>query len=133
MTITINNIFETLVNIFEDEFYHGIMMDNWNEDDDEQHGLNLTFATNDDTTLLNWQSGDNSFTGNAYSLPHWGTCCLHPEMSRLDIASIAEYVADQLEVGLPSQPDDQVNYGIIKWEDTKYQITFEGRKNGGDW
>ena len=34
-------------------------------------GLTLTLATNDTMTEWDWQSGDNGYSGGAYTLPHW--------------------------------------------------------------
>ena len=41
-----------------------------NEDLGEDNLLCITFATNDGKQW-NYQTGDNSFTGNAYGLKHW--------------------------------------------------------------
>ena len=44
--------------------------DNYNNEG-ERRGLQLTVACNDEQTEWSWQSGDNSYTGGAYSFPHW--------------------------------------------------------------
>jgi hypothetical protein len=47
---------------------------NWSDfqkDAKEYGGLDITFATNDDGDAWNYQTGDNSFTGGCYGLPHW--------------------------------------------------------------
>ena len=37
----------------------------------EYDGLDITLATNEDGDTWNYQTGDNSYTGGCYSLPHW--------------------------------------------------------------
>jgi hypothetical protein len=95
-TTTTNEIFETIAGIFNDDSYHGIMCDNWDNDDDEQNGLSLTISVDDNGDNLRWQSGDNSFTGDCYSNPHWAVITLHPELDESGLRELATDVADQL-------------------------------------
>ena len=44
--------------------------------DDDVPSMDLTVATNDKVTGWSFQTGDNSFTGGAYGLPHWAVVTL---------------------------------------------------------
>jgi len=41
------------------------------EDESDAPYLELTIACSDDGQAWSYQTGDNSYTGGAYSLPHW--------------------------------------------------------------
>jgi len=64
-------------------------LDSFKVDSLEYGELLLTVATNDDGDQWSYQTGDNSFTGGAYSLPHWATtyidCDSTPETLLEDI------------------------------------------------
>lgn len=67
-------------------------------------GLTLTIAVNSAFTLWNYQTGDNSYTGGAYSLPHWAVVSVYPESTITDIftAIMAEFdTMEALEIGAP--------------------------------
>lgn len=54
---------------------NGQLCDNCEQDagdcSDNCYYMEITFATNEQGTQWNYQTGDNSFTGGCYSLPHW--------------------------------------------------------------
>jgi hypothetical protein len=60
--------------------------------DDETPAIQITVAT---TTGESWdyQTGDNSYTGGAYSHPHWSVQTLDRET---DCAALAEEIVDEL-------------------------------------
>jgi len=51
--------------------------------------MELTVAVDDLASCFAFQTGDNSYTGSCYSLPHWAVTCLTRE-------SVATEVADEL-------------------------------------
>lgn len=66
--------------------------------EEEQDSLDITFATNDDGDQWNYQTGDNSFTGGCYSLPHWAVGIIHSDTTP---AELTTEIIDQLEELLP--------------------------------
>ena len=56
--------------------------------------MQLTIACNDDGTEWSYQTGDNSFTGDCYSLPHWALGYLNVDSDRTEIM---EDLINQLE------------------------------------
>ena len=60
------------------EFIKLNMVD-FHSDADEYGYLEITFATNDEGNTWNYQTGDNSFTGACYSLPHWAVTSIYSE------------------------------------------------------
>ena len=67
--ISKKEIKEHLLSLKSDDNYSYYMSVNCEETEGE--GLSLTYSCNDEMTEWNWQSGDNSYTGGAYGLPHW--------------------------------------------------------------
>jgi hypothetical protein len=65
---------------------------NWPEDCECNH-MELTIATMDGTQW-NFQTGDNSYTGGCYSLPHWVVVSIGHDSDR---AEIADDIINQLE------------------------------------
>ena len=65
--------------------------------DDNTPGMCVTIgftpATEDRECSWNYQTGDNSFTGGAYSHPHWAVICLG---RRSDCRELASDAADQI-------------------------------------
>lgn len=59
---------------------------------DDQPGMNVTIACNEHGKW-NYQTGDNSFTGGAYGLPHWAVISLYRRSNCLDLTND---VMDQL-------------------------------------
>lgn len=59
---------------------------------DESPTLQVTFATDDSMSMLAHQTGDNSFHGACYGLPHWAVVYLMADDSP---AQIAEDVASE--------------------------------------
>lgn len=68
------------------------------DEDCECRVMELTVACNDDGTQWDYQTGDNSFTGGAYSLPHWAVVYLS---HRSDRDAVTEDVITELESLLP--------------------------------
>lgn len=68
-------------------------------EDDDEPSMQLTVATDDELSGWNYQTGDNSFTGGAYGLPHWAVIYLTPDSDPSEIVSEifgqwAELIAD---------------------------------------
>jgi len=61
--------------------------------DDKLPGMCVTIACNDDATSWSYQTGDNSFTGGAYGLPHWAIVYLY---RRSNCKALAKEVCEQL-------------------------------------
>ncbi len=51
----------------------------FDDKESEYYGMQLTIACSDDGTKWNYQTGDNSYTGNAYGLPHWAVVYIYPD------------------------------------------------------
>lgn len=66
--------------------------------DDDTPGMQVTVgATPDESGDLSWsyQTGDNSFTGGAYSHPYWGVVSLYRESDAAEVAKeCVEQIAD---------------------------------------
>jgi hypothetical protein len=62
--------------------------------EDDVPSMQLTVATDDLASCWSFQTGDNSFTGNAYGLPHWAVVYLTRDSDPNDVA---KEIADQLE------------------------------------
>lgn len=76
---------------------------NWQSfinDAKEYNGLEITFATNDEATRWNFQTGDNSYHGNCYSLPHWAVTTITEDST---IEGIILDVIGQWEELLPER------------------------------
>lgn len=58
-----------------------------NEPDDEIPGIQLTVATNYDNSKWSYQTGDNSYTGGAYLLPHWAVVEVYRSSNCREIAN----------------------------------------------
>ena len=61
-------------------------------EEDEEPGIQLTIGVNDSGDW-NYQTGDNSFTGNAYGYPDWGVVGVYRDS---DPDEIAEDILSQL-------------------------------------
>jgi len=66
---------------------------------EENQYMDLTIATDDCGIQWNYQTGDNSFTGGAYGLPHWAVTSITPDSDPLEVY---EYIIDELNELLPS-------------------------------
>ena len=75
-----------------------MQLSTWIEDAIEYDGMDITFATNDDGDAWNYQTGDNSYTGCAYGLPHWSVSTI---LSDTTVASLYNDVISQLTELLP--------------------------------
>lgn len=75
------------------QFIHQNMED-FKKDAIEYGGLDITIAVNDDFTSWNYQTGDNSYTGGAYGLPHWAVSTVMPDT---DADDLCNEVFDQLD------------------------------------
>lgn len=60
--------------------------------DDDIPGMQVTLATDDDCIQWTYQTGDNSFTGNAYGWPHWAVISLYRDSNTKELA---KEVADE--------------------------------------
>lgn len=66
--------------------------------DDTAPGIQVTIGWTPETGGWSYQTGDNSFTGGAYSHPHWAVCYLYRRSNSCDLAreainQLAECVA----------------------------------------
>ena len=61
--------------------------------EDDMPGMCVTVACDDDVTEWSYQTGDNSFTGGAYGLPHWAVVSIYRGS---DPTEVARKVSDQL-------------------------------------
>ena len=61
--------------------------------EDDQPGMQVTFGTNDEMSSWSYQTGDNSYTGGAYSFPHWAVISLYRDS---DPAELAHDAIDQI-------------------------------------
>lgn len=65
------------------------------DSEDNEPGMCLTVATDDNVSCWGFQTGDNSYTGGAYGLPHWAVVYLFRESDPQEIAKeISEQWAD---------------------------------------
>jgi hypothetical protein len=80
------------------EFLHTYWSD-FNRDAYEYDDLDITFATNDRGDTWNYQTGDNSFTGACYCLPHWAVTTI---TTNSDIDSLYDDIINQLEDAVAS-------------------------------
>ena len=51
------------------------------------NAMQVTFACNETGTEWNYQTGDNSYTGSCYPLPHWAVVCIGHDSDRPDVAA----------------------------------------------
>ena len=58
-------------------------IDSFRRDAKEYNGMDITVATDGD--IWNYQTGDNSFTGGAYGLPHWAVTTIMPDTDPLEL------------------------------------------------
>ncbi len=75
-------------------------------EDDETPGMQVTVgATPDDEGRLNWsyQTGDNSYTGGAYSHRHWGVIYLY---RRSNSAVLAHAAVDEIAESIASMEEN---------------------------
>lgn len=53
--------------------------------DDDEPGMQLTVATNDERDAWSFQTGDNSYTGGTYGLPHWAVVSLYRDTEPVSV------------------------------------------------
>jgi hypothetical protein len=66
--------------------------------DDMENYLELTIATNDNGDEWAFQTGDNSFTGDCYLLPHWSVNSI---LADTNIDELHAEIVNELESLLP--------------------------------
>ncbi len=54
---------------------------------DNDPSMDCTFATNNDFSVWAYQTGDNSYTGSCYSLPHWAVITLGQDSNAEEFAN----------------------------------------------
>jgi hypothetical protein len=64
------------------------------EHDGDCEGMQLTIGTNGDG--WGWQTGDNSFSGGAYSYPHWAVVHIFADTEAVELAKDALDQIDEL-------------------------------------
>jgi hypothetical protein len=67
-------------------------------DDDDQPGIQLTVASEDDGIPVAYQTGDNSFSGACYGYPYWAVVGVYADSDALELADdliseLAELIA----------------------------------------
>ena len=91
--ISLSNEVKADIEIFLDQ-----NIDTWKDDlqpdEDGTPCMQLTIACNDTGDAWNYQTGDNSYTGGAYGLPHWAVTWITEDGECCDIL---EYIVEQLE------------------------------------
>ena len=69
-------------------------IDTFRKDAEEYEYIDITIAVSDNGDTWNYQTGDNSYTGGAYSLPHWAVTSIYPDTDPLELY---DEIIDQLE------------------------------------
>ena len=69
-------------------------IDQFRTDAIEYEYMDLTIAVSENGDTWNYQTGDNSYTGGAYSLPHWAVTSVLPDTDPLELY---DSITDQLE------------------------------------
>lgn len=69
--------------------------DDYRESADDLPGVDVTIGVNAECDEWNYQTGDNSYTGGAYSFPYWGVGRLYRRSNCAELA--AQIVADAIE------------------------------------
>ena len=84
----------------------------WRRDAREYGGLSLTVATDENCEAWNYQTGDNSYTGGAYGLPHWAVIEIQPNDTIADIfGAVYDHWGELLETELPAYRIDPLEAG----------------------
>ncbi len=65
-------------------------------EEDEEPGMQITIATNNDLSDWALQTGDNSYSGPVYRLPHWAVIYLYPDSDCEELAKQA--IRDLMEL-----------------------------------
>ena len=63
-------------------------------ENDTVPGIQLTVATDEKFTTWSYQTGDNSYTGGAYSFPHWAVVGVYRNSNSFEVA---RDIYDQLQ------------------------------------
>jgi len=83
-----------------------INMPGFRKDAREYGELELTVAVSDDGSQWSYQTGDNSYTGGAYSLPHWAVTTIMPDSEHKEVYS---EIISQLEELTETWPSDSAH------------------------
>lgn len=75
-------------------------------EEDIRPSILVTFGCNDDMTAWNYQTGDTSFMGNVYGLPHWAAVNLYRNSSTI---ALSKEVFDQWKMLIPLEEDNDNN------------------------
>lgn len=81
-------------------------------DEDTEPGMQVTIACNDDMTSFAYQTGDNSYTGSCYFLPHWAVTYLYRNSDCKDLANDIVY---QLVELITDNSYEQLKNKTIEW------------------
>jgi len=57
--------------------------------EDNTPGMCVTVSTNDEMSLWNYQTGDNSYSGGCYGDPHWSVIYLYRRSNCVELATEA--------------------------------------------
>jgi hypothetical protein len=75
-------------------------------DGDDSPSIDLTIGWNPVTGRWDYQTGDNTFVGEAYSYPVWAVETVYPDSDPDQIArSLLSQLADGVDAGLPDGVD----------------------------
>lgn len=61
-------------------------------EDDDEPSMQVTIGVSEDGASWGWQTGDNSYSGGAYSFPYWGVVTLARDS---DCIALAQDAIDQ--------------------------------------
>lgn len=88
MTTLENNLAAVLPLLIDEiERLKGEIEDDFRADDEiDEPSMLITFAINDDASDYALQTGDNSYTGCAYGLPHWAVATLTRDCDASEVA-----------------------------------------------
>lgn len=65
-------------------------------EDDTTPSMDLTVGCNTETGEWSWQTGDNSYSGGAYSYPTWGVTSIDRRCNSREVArDLIDQIADQ--------------------------------------
>lgn len=93
MRLTIQSVYQLIRSVKQD-----IADDYKAFPDDTVPGIQLTVGSNQDMSDWSYQTGDNSFTGDAYHYPYWGVIGIYRDSNCRQLAiEVIEQIREQVE------------------------------------
>lgn len=102
-------------------------IEEWRDDAKEYDGLGLTVACTSDGTRWDYQTGDNSFTGGAYSLPHWAVVTINEDSNATDVLADVVGQLEELIVGSCAEQHafkTQYECRSCEWKGLEYSLNL---------